>query len=299
MKKTTITIGLLLALVSTVLAQQHNETLKREYQFEKKSSNNVLYLANISGHMDVEGYDGDIIQVEAKIKLLAKTEARLEQAKEAIGIALLDRMDTMAVYSTNPCSTFGRSRSTKRYKDGWGYNWNNQKDCHDNFDYSVDFKVKVPKSLNIVVSTVNDGDVVIVGVDGKVRAQNVNGSITLRKVSRATYANTINGDVTIEFKSNPVLDARYYSLNGDIRTTYLERLSADMSFKSFNGDFYTNIQSLEHLPVEVKQQEIRKGKGITFKVDAKSIMRVGSGGVHLDFETFNGDVFVKEKLEMN
>lgn len=295
MKKTTITIGLLTALCSTVMAQQHNETVKKELQFEQKSQNNVLYLANISGHMEVEGYDGDIIQIEANMRLKAKTEKRMEEAKEAIKVAVIDRMDTLIVYTTNKCSTFGKRSNDRKHKRGWGYNWNSySKGCDHNFDYKVDYKVKVPHNVNLVVSTVNDGDVTITGVDGEVKAHNVNGSITFSSVSNATYANTINGDVTLDFKANPKRDGRFYSLNGDIRANYLKGLSADMSFKSYNGDFYTNISGLEQLPTKIKIDKAGKGRGIAYKLDGKSMMRARNGGVYLDFETFNGDVYVKE-----
>ena len=292
--KTITTLSIMLAGACGLQAQQHTETVKKELQFEKPNASNVLYLANISGHMDVEGYDGNVIQVEAKIKLMAKTQSRLDEAKESITIGVLDRMDTMAVYTTNPCSNYARARSARGYNDGWGYNWSNQKDCNCNFDYTVDFKVRVPRNVNLVVSTVNDGDVSITGVDGNVKANNVNGSISFSNVSNATYANTINGDVTLDFKANPTEDARFYSLNGDIRANYLPGLSAEMSFKSFNGDFYTNIPSLKQMPNQLKMEKASKGKEIAYKLDGKTMMRVRNGGIYLDFETFNGDVYVKE-----
>ncbi len=292
--KTITTLSIMLTAACGLQAQQHTETVNKELQFEKRNASNVLYLANISGHMDVEGYDGNVIQVEAKIKLMAKTQSRLDEAKESITIGVLDRMDTIAVYATNPCSTYTNERSERGGNDGWGYNWNNQKDCHYNYDYKVDFKVRVPRNVNLVVSTVNDGDVIIAGVDGNVKANNVNGSIALSHVSNATYAHTINGDVTLDFKANPTENARFYSLNGDIRANYLSGLSAEMSFKSFNGDFYTNIPSLEQMPNQLKMEKSSKGRGIAYKLDGKTMMRVRSGGIYLDFETFNGDVYVKE-----
>ena len=176
----------------------------------------------------------------------------------------------------------------------WGYNWNSVKGCNDHYDYKVTLQAKVPSYLNLIVSAVNDGDVTIQKVDGNVRADNVNGSISLMDVNQATYVCTINGDVKLDFNINPTQDARYYSLNGDIKANYKEELSAEISFKSFNGDFYTNISKIEYLPAKVEVEDARKGKGISYKLNGKSMIRAGKGGAYLDFETFNGNVYVKE-----
>ncbi len=297
--KTLTTIGLLVAAGYGLNAQQHTETFKKELRFEHPSPTSVLYIANVSGSITVEGYDGDIIEVEAKRDIKAKTDAGLEEAKQLIKIAVIDGVDTLIVYSTQPCSTFGpvnenwRKHNSK--KGTWGYNWSNHdNDCNYKFDYKVDYKVKVPRNTNLMVSTVNDGDISVSNIAGEVKAWNVNGAIAFEKVSNATFANTINGDVTLNFSSNPKNDGRYYSLNGDIRANYLNGISADMSFKSFNGDFYTNIPAIEQLPTKVNIEEAKKGKGIAYKLDGKSMMRARNGGVYIDFETFNGDVYVKE-----
>ncbi|HNP19106.1 MAG TPA: hypothetical protein PKL31_11765 [Fulvivirga sp.] len=293
------TIGLLVAAGYGLNAQQHTETFKKELKFEKPTATSVLYIANVSGSIEVEGYDGDIIEVEAKRDIMAQSNTRLEEAKQLINVAVINRVDTLIVYTTQPCSTFGsvnenwRKHNSK--KGSWGYMWNNQdKDCNYNIHSKVDYKIRVPRNANLMVSTINNGDISVSNIAGEVKAWNVNGAIAFEKVSNATFANTINGDVTLNFSTNPKNDGRFYSLNGDIRANYLNGISADMSFKSFNGDFYTNIPAIEQLPTKVNIEEAKKGKGIAYKLDGKSMMRARNGGVYIDFETFNGDVYVKE-----
>jgi DUF4097 and DUF4098 domain-containing protein YvlB len=41
-------------------------------------------------------------------------------------------------------------------------------------------------------------------------------------------------------------------------------------------------------------QKKAKGKGIKYKVGGKCNLKIGNGNVLLDFETFNGNVYVKE-----
>jgi DUF4097 and DUF4098 domain-containing protein YvlB len=156
----------------------------------------------------------------------------------------------------------------------------------------MDFTLKVPFAMNVVVSTVNDGNIVIQQVGGAVQANNVNGSIKLANLTRETHASTINGDVDIEYDKNPGKECRFYSLNGDINAFFQKGLAANLSFESFNGEFYTNIDKIEHLPASVESS--KKGEGIKYKVNGNRY-KVGTGGALLDFETFNGNVYLKEK----
>ena len=153
--------------------------------------------------------------------------------------------------------------------------------------------IKVPRVLNLLVSTVNNGNVEIENLGGSIVANNVNGSIKLSGISREAVASTINGNVDINYSKNPEKACRFYTLNGDINAWFQKGLAATMSFESFNGELFTNVPRLESLPVAIEKKETRKG--IKFKVNGNRF-KVGDGGVFLDFETFNGDVYVKEKI---
>ncbi len=287
-------ILLLLSLLPVLLsAQTFTDTIVKELQFEKQNANNTLVLANINGSILVKGYEGSKVIIEVERTIKAKTDERLEQGKKDVRLAEIDRADTLIIYTANGCNQFGYNRNRKHGNYGWAYQWNCENgDCNPKYDHKTDFTVKVPYGINIEVSTVNDGNVVIENVGGAVKANNVNGSIKLTALKGATYANTINGDVDLEYSLNPNKDCRYYTLNGDINAWFQKGLAANIAFKSFNGDMYTNLDKLEGLPALVERKE--SSKGITLKVAANRF-KVGSGGALLDFETFNGDVILKEK----
>lgn len=277
-------------------SQTFSEKLSKEFTFEKASASNTLMVANINGFVKVVGYEGESILVEVEKTIKAKTEARLEKGKNELLLGVIDRADTIILYVKGLCTTFMQN-THKKHKQmaGWGYNWDGcsesqwQKD--EGFEYTLDFTIKVPYRINIAVNTVNDGDVTVENVRSSVTANNVNGSIRLKSIMGATYANTINGDVDLDYSKNPDKDCRYYTLNGDINANFKKGLGANLSFESFNGDFYTNVSSLESLPVHVEKKN--KGQGIAYKVSGNRF-KVGNGGVHLDFETFNGNVYLKE-----
>ena len=270
-------------------AQRYTDKIVKELQFEKQGSN-TLILANINGSMNVQGYEGSKILIEVERIIRAKTTERLEQGKKELQLLHIDRADSLIVYAANGCNRFSHQRKSGK---GWNYHWDcNSGDCDTPYDYTVNFSVKVPYGINIEVSTVNDGDITIENVSGEVKANNINGGIKLIALKGATHASTINGDVNLEYIGNPVEDCRYYTLNGDINAWFKKGLTANLSFKSFNGEFYTNVNELESLPALVEKE--KSGNGTKFKVSSNQY-KISKGGVHLDFETFNGDVYLKER----
>jgi DUF4097 and DUF4098 domain-containing protein YvlB len=301
MKRTLTALMLLTAVVCS--AQTFSEKIVREFSFEKKGPDNALIVANINGDITVTGYSGDKILLEITKTIKGKTPERTEKGKQEIQLGVIDRADTLIFYVDGGCNKFGRTSDWRdddgndrnNGRDQWGYNWNNCNSdrCRTSYDYTMDFTLKVPFSLHVSVSTINDGDISIQGVNGAVSADNINGSIKLANLSRETRASTINGDVDIEYDQNPKQACRFYTLNGDINAMFQKGLAANLTFESFNGEFYTNIDKIESLPVKVEKME-KEGDGIKFKVNGNRY-KVGSGGALLDFETFNGNVYLKEK----
>jgi DUF4097 and DUF4098 domain-containing protein YvlB len=192
------------------------------------------------------------------------------------------------------CNVFGK-QDWKAHNFGtrnkWTYNWEGNNDCDTKYDYKLDFTIKVPSSVNLVLSTINDGDISVENVNGVLKVENINGGIKLKNISREASATTINGNVDIEYAKNPNKACRFYTLNGDINAWFQKGLTANMAFKSFNGEFYSNVKSLESLPASVEKEQ---ADGETkYKVNGNRF-KIGSGGALLDFETFNGNVYLKE-----
>lgn len=285
---------LILILISACLfGQTHTEIIKRELSFEKESGANVFLLANINGSIDAEGYDGDKVILEAELYLRAKTDERLERAKDETGLGVLDRYDSILVFIEGPCGSGNvGARSYDGIKSKWRYEWNN---CRYSYDFKINIKLKIPRGLNLYLSTVNDGSITVSGIDGTLDLHNVNGDITANGVRKYTYAHSVNGDIVVEYENTPGPNSYYYTLNGDIKAYVPSNFNGDVSFKSFNGDIYTDFQNIEQKPMVMVVNNEREIEGTSFKLEAKSVIRFGGGGPQLDFETFNGDVFIRKK----
>ncbi|MDH3648568.1 MAG: DUF4097 domain-containing protein [Saprospiraceae bacterium] len=241
----------------------------------------VLLVANIFGNVTIQGSNTSKILVSGEQSLKATTsEAELAVKYEKMG-------DTLAIYIQSPCNLFTLRRD--KDKNDWGYyKW--VEDCRFKDELHVDFKITVPQNTEVVASTINSGDIKVHGVKENVIARNINGGIEIEGPI-ISLARTINGDVKLDFLTNPVQAGEYYTLNGDIQATFSQRLDAELTFESFNGDFYTNSKDMTILPTPVQKSEDRDG--FFLKIGGTSEMRIGNGGALLDFETFNGDVIVK------
>ncbi|MEM8568514.1 MAG: DUF4097 family beta strand repeat-containing protein [Bacteroidota bacterium] len=287
-------ITLVLILVSPfILGQTYNEIIKKELSFEKESSSNVFLLANIKGSVDVQGYDGNKVVLEAELFIRAKTNERLEKAKEQVSLGILDEYDSILVFIQGPCGAENVGvRSYDDEKSKWRYCWNN---CNYSYDFKLDFKLKIPKDLNVYLSTVNDGKITVKDVNGSLDLHNVNGDISATGVKGYTYVHSVNGDIALEFDNTPQPNSSYYTLNGDIKAYLPSTFKADVTFKSFNGDIYTDFEGIEQKPMLLAKNDESKVKGTSFKVEARSVISFGGGGPRLDFETFNGDAYIKKK----
>jgi hypothetical protein len=286
-----------MALSTGTLAQSEEEKITKELTFENKTAMNTLMILNVNGSIAVEGYSGDKVLLEVTKTIRAKTAARLAEGKEEIQLGVMDRADTVMVYVAGTCAPFGKlpRKDWHRKFNGWGYQWNNNggKGCESRYDYRMDFIVKVPASVHVVAATVNQGDVTVNAVSGSVVADNVNGAIRLTAISGATKAATINGDVNLDFSGNPSGDSRFYTLNGDITANFRKGLAAQLAFKSFNGELYSSVDDITALPVQLEKTD-RGGEGTRYRVSGNRY-KIRQGGPLLDFETFNGDVIVREK----
>lgn len=290
--KTKYTLLLTLLLLSTgSFGQEKNDRFLKTMKFNADARQKVFYIANINGNVDIIGQPLDEVKITADKKISQYRRSGNDQA-ENISVETMERGDTIIVYIKGICPAFGYKQHHEFgiNRREWGYKWNN---CHDDkTQYRFDFKVYLPNETHVIASTVNNGRVNIEKVDGKVVANNINGSIHLDAISNQTSANTINGDITVSYTKNPTKASRYYSLNGDINAYYIKDLAADVTFKSFNGELFTNIRDMEFMPNLISKTS--KGNGVKFKIDEKKSIKFRGGGPQLDFETFNGNVYIKE-----
>ncbi|ALW83779.1 hypothetical protein AUC43_00845 [Hymenobacter sedentarius] len=279
--------ALLLLLSSTgcwAQSKEAKEQISKEFTLTADAGRSTLALYNINGSVTVQGYAGNKVLVEATKTIRADDAAALEQGRKEAQLGFQQHGDSVVVYLSGPFD----SRPHTNDHRSW-----NHKDI--DYRYNYDFVVKVPYQLNLHVSTVNNGAVLVQDVTGPLHVGNVNGSITLKNVKGTTWAHTVNGNVDATYAANPPGASSYHTINGQIRVHYPANLGADMHFKSMHGEFYTDFANAEVLPVQVTKNQEGRGGGTVYKLTKETAVRIGKGGPDLRFETINGDVTVSKQ----
>ncbi len=283
-----ISLCLCLLIVGIVQAQRHSETINEELKFPSQSAENLLAVYNVHGSVEVEGYNGNTVQVVGDLEIKGNNERQLNQGKAEISMKVASHEDIIYVYLDSPYTKF--NPETGRYGHNNNNNWSGNR-----YHYKLNIKIKVPRNTNLELSAINQGAIEVHNVQAKdITVSNINGPITLENIAGKTYVNALNKDINISYAKNPTEESTYKSLNGDINISVQKGFNADVAFKTLNGDIYTNIDT-KLKPSKINSTKVKSGKKSTrYKMNADTEFSIGNGGVQMNFDLLNGDVTIKE-----
>jgi hypothetical protein len=264
-------------------AQEFKEHIQKEFPVSAAATGR-LAIYNLNGPIKVEGYAGDKVIVAIDKVITADDSDRLNMGKAEFRLGFDQHGDSITVYIAEPIDT--RPHKWERWE---GNNRNIE------YDFQLSFVVRVPYAMNLLVSTVNRGDIVVQDVAGALDVNNVNGPITIKNARGATRARTINGDLTVNYLDMPATPSDYYTLNGTLSVTYPANMSGICQFKSMNGSFYTDFPNVEILPAQVTKNQEQTGSGLMYKLNIAKRIKIGGGGKLFKFETMNGDIYIKKQ----
>jgi hypothetical protein len=175
---------------------------------------------------------------------------------------------------------------------------NNQVNVNvDSISRPIDLTISVPVHTSLHLRAVNDGDIVVNGVDGELDVDDINGSVTLTNIAGSAVAHALNGKLIATFtKVNPQKAMAFSSLNGDIDVTFPADLKANVSLRSDRGDVFSdfdvNMQPASSQPVV----EDGRNNGGKYKVKIDKTVRgtINGGGPELQFTNFNGQIYIRK-----
>jgi hypothetical protein len=249
-----------------------------------------LDIDNVFGSIQVAAHDGASVELIVTRTLAAATQERLEAARKEVTLDVKEEPSLISLYVDGPfrdcdCNR-DRDANGRRRRDG-GRNRDRQ------YEVRHDFVLKVPRRVGLTLSTVNHGDIKIEGTTGDFEVTNVNGGIEMLDIAGSGRAGTINKDVRIVFRTNPIGPSSFKTLNGDVVVSFQPPLAADLRMKTFNGGMYTDFDTTA-LPSLTPVSERKQGKFV-YKSDRGAGVRVGGGGPELRFETLNGDIRILQR----
>lgn len=249
-------------------AQAQNSVELFSVPLSRPSEAGRLEVAQVAGSINVVGYDGKEVVVKA---IVADRESS-SRTKNGLTLIANSSMNISAEEKDNTVRIINESPNRE-----------------------TNFEIKVPLNFSLKLSTVNDGDIFVQGVNGEMEVGNVNGEITLQGVSGSVSANTTNGDVKVVFKSiTPNVGMAFSSFNGNVDVTFPSSLKASVKIKSEMGDIYTDFD----MAVDKQKVVTKSGDtGNTHKVtiDQWVTGKINGGGPEMLFKTYNGDIIIRSK----
>ena len=258
-----------------------SETTKQTLHFAGSGAH-VFEVRTIHGSIDIEGYDGDTVEMTVNKSIQANDAEDLRKAQTDVKLESVENAATISAIA---------------YYDDGAYCGEHRQDAgrrnHKWPDYEVrfDFKVRVPRTTKVVVCTINRGDVSVKGTRADFEVRTVNGRIDLADMGGSGEATTVNGPVTASFVVAPRANSLFRTINGDIVLTIPEPFSADLDLKTFNGGLFTDFESRPR-PLKAAIAPERKDGKFVYQTNSFATVSVGNGGPLLTLDTFNGDARV-------
>ncbi len=284
MKALTLMI-LLSGFATSVTAQEINEDISFEIEASKFTPNHKIVVKNINGELNVRGYPGDEIRIVAK-KQVWKEQAQLNRDEaEAIKLSYQVLDELVFVYVDAPGVQF----NFKEGRIGYNMNWDEDNQLRFNFDIDI----QIPENSIIEAATINGGDVLVQGMNNRIKASNINGSVKVLEAKTTTEANTVNGDIEIWFDENPVADMDFGSVNGTIEIYSPKNFGAVVTFESLHGELYTDYKEIKRLPHQLNRATNKKDN--RYKISTSSPIQIGDGGPAMSFKLVNGSVYIRER----
>jgi DUF4097 and DUF4098 domain-containing protein YvlB len=164
---------------------------------------------------------------------------------------------------------------------------------------TVDLVLKVPRRTTLELSTVNNGDIEVDGIEGDLEVENTNGGVTLTHISGSVVAHALNGNVVVSFdRVDPKKSMSFSSLNGDIDVTLPDGVRANVRTKADNGDVYSDFDiQMDRRSAPRLEETKSKKQGKKFRIDVDSGMTgtLNGGGPEYRFETYNGTIYIRKK----
>jgi DUF4097 and DUF4098 domain-containing protein YvlB len=166
----------------------------------------------------------------------------------------------------------------------------------DSISRPIDLTIQVPIHTSLHLRAVNDGDIMVSGVDGELDVDDINGSVTLMNIAGSAVAHALNGKLTASFTRVNQKPMAFSSLNGDIDVTFPADLKANVSLRSDRGDVFSDFDV--NMQAQSSQAVVDDGRshGGKYKVKIDKTVRgtINGGGPEMQFNNFNGQIYIRK-----
>lgn len=271
---------LLVATAASGATHTAQESESRSFDLVAASGRPLLVVDNVNGSIVVEAGAAGRVEVEIVKTFEARSAEALERIRREAKLAVEQEPGRLALVQDGPfrCDRAEHRRLCETEADRRGD------------EVTFDWKLAVPRELDLEVRNVNGERVEVRGVAGRVEVAHVNGAVTLGDLEGPTRASTVNGDLSASFAALPAGDLHFATVNGELDLAFPADFGADLTAHTLNGEVLTDFDFESLAP---KPATSLDGGG-RYRLEG-STTRIGRGGPRLECETVNGDILIRAR----
>ncbi len=188
-------------------------------------------LQNVNGPVEVQGWDRDVIEIDA-VKVAREKESDLDR----VSIEVDAKPEDVSVITRYP--------------------------QNEGVEVAVEYTVRVPHTARVEhIGTVN-GTLKIAGVDAVEDLHTVNGNIEVYEGGGSVHARTTNGNVHLEISH--LLGEKGMAAettNGSVFLAVPQDVQANLEARSLNGNFYSELPFSQEATLLPREMRGKLGKG--------------------------------------
>lgn len=257
MRKLAITFAFLMV-TATAAAKELTETIDKTFDVRPGAT---VSLSNVNGSVTVTAWDQPRVRVVA-VKEVKGDRDEVSEAMRELRVEMTPKDGGLVVHTRYP------------RRDGFSsiFDWL----TGDHVQAQVRYDVKVPRTMNVDLETVN-GRIRLAEVNGNHVLETTNGRIEVARCAGSLEASTTNGGIQAELtsvtKNQPL---RFETTNGRIEVTLPANMAADVDAGTTNGSIHTD------LPVS------------TTRISRNSLRgTINGGGTPIRLRTTNGGIEIR------
>lgn len=273
-----------------VVSQRKTEKVEIRIPSSEFNDETVFHLKNINGDLNAVGYSGNEILITGTKIVTGRPATRDNFHPDEIYLDRLDGSNSIFVFVKHPGVEVQVKDDELHYtsiRNNRNRGWND-----NTLDFEFNLQMKIPHYLMSRISTINGGEVVVEDFTNGVKASNINGGVYVNRVKGEISAETVNGNIRIEYDEAPSGEAEFHTVNGNIEVIAPKNLSATVTFKSLHGELYTDFEQIEYLQNRVKNNTDGNHR---WKIERSSPIQFGEGGPEMRLQLLNGNAYIKQR----
>lgn len=272
-----------------VVSQRTNKNVEMRIPASEFNDETIFHLKNINGDLNAVGYDGDEILITGTKIVTGNPATRDNFNPEEIYLDRLRGTNSIFVFVQHP----GVEVEVRGDELHYTSNRKNKRSWNENsLEFEFNLQLKIPHYLMSHISTINGGEVVVEGMSNGINAANINGSVFVNNVAGPVKAQTVNGNIRVEYEETLSGTADFHTVNGTIEVIAPKDLSAVVTFKSLHGELYTDFEQIEYLQNRVKRNSDGNHR---LKIERSSPIQFGEGGPEMRLQLLNGNAYIKQR----